>query len=307
MIRFTVATEEAGTRLDVVLAARFDVSRARAQKLLKEDAVTVNDRPAIAHQLVKEGEAIVCAGDAKGPKQVKEKQLALDIVFENKEVLVINKPAGLLVHPNTETETKPSVAMAAVKHDKKIAKIGENKLRPGIVHRLDKDVSGLMVIAKTQEAFESLKHQFATHETEKHYVALCYGVLPKDDDMILLKIARSKKRGRMVARPEGQEGKEAITEYHVKERLKTNTLVDVRTHTGRTHQIRTHFFAINHPLVGDVLYRKDHMRHIRPINLGRVFLHASELAFKLPDGTPLRFTAPLPPELKTLLDSLPRL
>lgn len=311
MNRFTVTSEETGTRLDVILTARLGVSRSRIQKLIKEGAVTQNGTAAIAHKLAFEGDVIGSpAASDLVEKKPKKKLPELNIVFEDKDVLVINKPAGLLVHANNANEPKPTVAEMAVKHDKKIAKVGENELRPGIVHRLDKDVSGLMVIAKTAKAFESLKGQFMRHETEKHYIALAYGKMPKDHDVITLKIARSKNRGRMVARPDSQEGKEAITEYTVIERLKTASLIDVRTRTGRTHQIRTHLFAINHPLVGDTLYRKSRgglLRHIRQVELGRVFLHASQLGFELPDGTSLKFEAPLPNELTDYLAAQPRL
>ncbi len=302
---FIITHEEAGTRLDILLAARLGVSRRRAQALFKQGAVMRGGKPAIAHAQAKAGDEL-SVEDVREPVYAKAALPKLDIVFENDDVLVVNKPAGLLVHPNRADEEVPTVAGAAVAHDKKIAAIGDDPLRPGIVHRLDKDVSGLMVVAKTPPAFASLKRQFAAHETEKHYVALCYGALSKDHDVIRLKIARSRGRGRMVARPESQEGKEAVTEYDVAERLKTATLVDVRTHTGRTHQIRTHFFAINHPLVGDPLYKKAHMRHIRPIALNRVFLHASSLSFDLPDGTRVSFAAPLPEDLQALLASLPR-
>ncbi len=308
MICFTVASAEAKRRLDVFLSVRLGVSRSRVQKLLKEGKATHAGKPAIAHHLVAEGQEIVLTKEPAEILKKKRKILPkLDIVFENDDVMVVNKPAGLLVHANSDNEIKPTLAEMAVKHFPKMKNVGENPLRPGIVHRLDKDVSGLMVIAKTQEAFESLKAQFASHETEKHYVALAYGRILRPHDIITLKISRSKKRGRMVARPESQEGKEAITEYIVKQLFKTATLLDIRTHTGRTHQIRTHFFALNHPLVGDELYKKSRMRHIRHIPLGRVFLHAAKLGFKLPDGRPMMFEAPLPPELEMALVAMPPL
>ena len=256
MIQLTVTTKETGMRLDAWLAVRLGVSRSRVQQWIKDGLITQKGSTVIAHNRLKAGEEFVCEADLALPKKVAKKLPKLDVVFENKDVLVVNKPAGLLVHPNTPDEKHPTLAEAAVAHDPSIAGVGENELRPGIVHRLDKEVSGVIVIAKTAEAFESLKDQFTKHETEKHYVALAYGKITKDHDFIKLKIARSKKRGRMVARPDSQEGKEAITEFRVIGRYKIATLLDVRTHTGRTHQIRTHFFAINHPLVGDKLYKK---------------------------------------------------
>jgi 23S rRNA-/tRNA-specific pseudouridylate synthase len=161
-----------------------------------------------------------------------------------------------------------------------------------------------MVIAKNQPAFTHLKRQFMGRHVKKEYTALAYGALPKDHDTIALKIARSKSRRRMVARPEGQEGKEAITEYDVVARYKTATLARVRTLTGRTHQIRAHFKGIDHPLVGDTLYAKRHMRHIKPIPLARIFLHAGKLTVPLPNGTIKTFESPLPKELGALLSNL---
>lgn len=272
----------------------------------------VNGKKATPHLALKATDEVMTTADLTAkPKVPKAAQPTLDILFEDKEILVVNKPAGLLVHPNNENElrVRPTLTAAAVKHAPSIKKVGENALRPGVMHRLDKDVSGVMILAKTQEAYEDLKRQFAGREAEKHYIALAYGLVPKDHEFITLKVARSRNRGRMVARPDSQEGKEAITEYNVLERLRTCTLLDVRTHTGRTHQIRTHLFAVNHPLVGDTLYRKSDgggMRHIRAVNLGRVFLHASSLTITRLDGTRQTFTAPMPPELVSFLAALPR-
>ncbi len=309
MTSFHVSPEDAGTRLDLLLSARLGVSRAAVQTMMKNGLVTRNGAPAIAHKTVHADDEIAYDLPAAETPAAPVESPELDIIFEDDELLVVNKPAGLLVHPNTEDEARarPTLTATAVKHAPGMARVGENALRPGVMHRLDKDVSGVMVLAKTQETYDDLKRQFAEREADKHYVALAYGKMSKDHDVISLPIARSKARGRMVARPASQEGKEAITEYTVLERLKTATLLDVKTHTGRTHQIRTHFFAINHPLVGDALYRKAHMRHIRPIDLGRVFLHASSLTVARRDGTRQTFTAPLPKELEDLLASLPRL
>ncbi len=312
MNRFPLTADDAGIRLDLFLVGKFGVSRARVQAIIKAGEVTVNGKAATPHLALKATDIVVSTADLDAkPKLPKLVLPPLDVLFEDKEILVVNKPAGLLVHPNSEHElkTRPSLTAAAVKHAPSMKGVGENDLRPGVMHRLDKDVSGVMVLAKTQEAYEDLKRQFAGREAEKHYVALAYGKMPKDHDVITLKVARSRNRGRMVARPDGQEGKEAITEYTVSERLKAWTLLDVHTHTGRTHQIRTHLFAVNHPLVGDTLYRKSdggHMRHVREVSLGRVFLHASSLSVTRLDGTRQTFTAPLPDDLQEMLKNLPR-
>lgn len=229
----------------------------------------------------------------------------LDIIFENDDLIVINKPAGVVVHPAKGHEDEPSLIGEILKRNPEIKNVGDDPSRPGIVHRLDKDVSGLLVIAKNQNAFEFLKSQFQNRTITKEYTALVYGKLPKDHDVITFKIARSKASGKMVARPETQEGKEAKTEYDVLKRFKNHTLVRVILYTGRTHQIRVHFQAIDHPLVGDKLYAKKKMKNIRPIEMDRIFLHANKLGFTLPDGTGKIFEIPLPDELKILLNNLP--
>jgi 23S rRNA pseudouridine1911/1915/1917 synthase len=305
MPSFTVRAESAGTRFDALLAAELGITRVKALALIKSGHATVNGKPLKPHGLLREGQVV----EALMPEEVPPtpvKQPKLDVVFEDDDVLVVNKPAGLLVHPTNEHDDSPSLAGAAVKHFPALAQVGDNPLRPGIVHRLDKDVSGVMVIAKNNATFTRLKSHFKNREVGKEYIALVYGNVPKAHDIITLKIARSKAKGRMVSRPESQEGKEAITEYDVLDRFKTNSLLQVKIHTGRTHQIRTHMRAINHPVVGDTLYGKVHMKHIRPIPLGRLFLHSEKLTIPMANGSEQTFVSPLPAELAALLKTLPR-
>jgi len=291
-------------RIDIHLAKQLDVPRTRVQKLIKSGVVTVDGKVATPHTLVREG-AVVAHPPL--PKLTKKKIPTTDIpiVYEDDDLVVIDKPAGIIVHPMNATDRRPTVIGSLVASRPALKKIGENKLRPGVVHRLDKDVSGLMVIAKTNATFEELKRQFVGREIEKEYVSLVYGRMPKDQGLISFKIARSKTLGRMVSRPEGQEGKEALTEYDVVDRFKTSTLVNVKIHTGRTHQIRTHFKAIGHPVVGDTLYRTK-IVHIRPIEMKRLFLHSAKLSITMPDGTRKTFVSALPDELKRMLAELPK-
>lgn len=304
MKTFTVKAADADVRIDVALAARLDASRARIQKLIKEGAVTVNGKPATPHTVLSEGDKV-----AHPPLPSLSKKAAptvdVPILYEDENFVVVNKPAGIIVHPMNDTDKRPSVIGSIIKARPGMKKVGDNKLRPGVVHRLDRAVSGVMAIAKTKKAFEELKRQFAEREVEKEYVALVYGRIAKDHDVILFKIARSKTLGRMVSRPEGQEGKEAHTEYDVIERYKTATLVQVVIKTGRTHQIRTHFKAIGHPVVGDALYHTK-IVNIRPIEMDRLFLHAKRLTITMPDGTRKTFVSELPDDLKRMLDTLPR-
>lgn len=306
MPNFIVDISQTGKRIDHVLVDLISISRSQIQKLIKSGIITLNGSSCKMHTVLKTGDKIFYPNISKTSAHKKQISPLLKILYEDDDVVVINKQAGLLVHRSNETDGRPNVADIILQTHKKIKQVGENPLRPGIVHRLDKAVSGIMVIAKTQTMFENLKLQFQNHSVEKRYWALVYGKLPKDHDVISSKISRSKSQGRMVARTGEQEGKEAITEWDVKDRFKNATLVDVQIHTGRTHQIRVHFFSIGHPVVGDHLYRIASMRHVREMNFDRLFLHASALTIHLADGKPKTFTAPLPKELKQILDVLPK-
>lgn len=229
----------------------------------------------------------------------------LDIIYEDPDILVINKPAGLIVHEVNEGDVEPTLVDAIVKHVPTIKNVGDDPVRPGIVHRLDRDVSGVMVIAKTPESFETLKAAFKERTVVKEYIALVYGQLPKEFDTITLNIGRSQRSGRMVGRPTSQDGMEAITDYEVIERFRTATLAKVNIKTGRMHQIRAHMFAVGHPVVGDTLHTRV-MKKIRPIELGRVFLHAAKLTIPMLDGSSKTFEAPMPNELTDLLAKMPK-
>lgn len=299
----TVKADDHDKRIDIVLSKTLVLPRAEIQRWIKNGDVQLNHHSITPHSMVSEGDKISYNPKKKTAKKPDVIQ-PLRVLYEDEHVLVVFKPSGLLVHATNEHEMSSTLADSVKAYFPKIVSVGENPLRPGIVHRLDKEVSGVMVVAKTNEAFHDLKRQFSNREVEKEYLALAYGSLPKDHDVISLKIARSKGRKRMVARPQSQEGKEAITEYDVLKRFKTATLVRVRIHTGRTHQIRAHFKGIDHPLVGDTLYAKRRMRHIKPIAFPRVFLHAAKISFTIPDGTRKTVEAPIPEELTNLLKTL---
>ncbi|MBI2474946.1 RluA family pseudouridine synthase [Candidatus Uhrbacteria bacterium] len=305
MMIFKISENEKNERLDIFLTTKIDRSRAHIQKLIKSGSVLVDGKTCKSNKHLEIGEIIEVPELEKSlPLIKKEKTPILHIVYEDDDLMVINKPAGLLVHPSKGHTNEVSLIDSILERDQSIAEVGDEPERPGIVHRLDKDVSGLMVIAKTQSAFESLKTQFQNRFVKKEYLALVYGALTKDHDVIKFKIARSHARGRMVARPETQEGKDAITEYDVLKRFKKHTYARVTIHTGRTHQIRVHFRAIDHPLVGDRLYQKNKMKNIRQIELDRIFLHSNKLSFKLMNGTKKTFEEPLPHELENILITL---
>ena len=245
-----------------------------------------------------------------------------EIIFEDKNYLVINKPAGLAVHAGGNLKEK-TLADFLIERYPKIKEVGDDPIRPGIVHRLDKDVSGLMVIALTNKSFENLKEQFKTREINKNYLALVYGKVSKENDIINFPIKRSRDGYKMAALPLNTEelltrhtpknrdqgniagvfsSKEAITEFKIIKRLINYTYLDVKIKTGRTHQIRVHFFAYGHPLVGDTLYntKKTKFKN-QKLNLGRVFLVAYKLSFMDLNGEKKEFKIGLPKELETFL------
>lgn len=244
------------------------------------------------------------------------------IIFENKDYLVIDKPAGLAVHGGGNIKEATLVDWL-IGHCPAIARVGEDATRPGIVHRLDKDVSGLMVVAKTQKCFLSLKNQFKWREVNKEYVALAHGRLDNDFGEIDFPIKRSKDGHKMAALPRHAEqllhrrhpqdrdqgnikgvfkAKPASTHFQVLKNFVNYTLVRVKIKTGRTHQIRVHFFAYGHPLAGDDLYAtKKTKEKNKKLALGRVFLVADRLSFRDPKGEKQSFSLELPADLERAL------
>ncbi len=287
------------TRLDVALAKELAVSRAEVQRMIKDGRITINGAPAKAHAQITPGTKVDISAPTR-PTRSLTPLPQLDILFENDDVLVVNKPAGVLVHPTT-TSINPTLLDAVIAHAPEVKHVGDDPSRSGIVHRIDKEASGILIIAKTKSAFQSLKDEFKNRRVEKHYTVLVQGSLRDDHGTIDFPIARSNNRARMAARPKSQDGKEAITHYTVIERFTTSTLLDVKIETGRTHQIRAHFFALGHSVAGDPLYRQ---KGIKPVPAPRLFLHARELTITLPDGERKTFAAPLPTELEIFLATL---
>ncbi len=249
----------------------------------------------------------------------------IKIIFENSDYLVIDKPAGLAVHGGGNIKEK-TLADWLVDNYPEIASVGEDSLRPGIVHRLDKEVSGLMVVARNNDSFKHLKSQFKDRDINKEYVALAHGQMINDFGTINFPIKRAKDGYKMAAMPlntfdllsrshptsrdQGNldgifKAREAITEYSVIKKFINYTLLDVKILTGRTHQIRVHFFALGHPLAGDNLYynKKSKVQN-QKINLGRIFLFAKALSFKDRQGEMHHFEIEMPRELSDFLKNL---
>lgn len=282
-------------------------SRAHWQKEIKAGRILLDGKIVTPHLALKGGEKLSIA------KKVAAKPIAappaLSIISETTDYLVIDKPAGLLVHP-TVKHTEPTLVDALLLHNPAIKSVGENPNRPGIVHRLDREASGVLVVAKTQAMFEHLKAQWKAHIVGKEYYALVSGKLLKPTGAISFTIARSRRGGRMAARPESQSGKTARTNFEVLKIFPTATLVRVMPETGRTHQIRAHFHALGHSLVGDPLYRTklQRMRDREHKNFKdqppRLMLHATKLSFTDLSGKSHTFSAPLSPAFSDFIKIL---
>jgi 23S rRNA pseudouridine1911/1915/1917 synthase len=311
-IDILVAPEDAGKRLDQFLSVRMDnVSRARVQQLISEEKVLVNDAPAKASLKLRGGEAVKVLGEAeRAPLKAVAEDIPLDIVYEDDDLAVINKAAGMMVHAGAgasdDARNRGTLVNALLHHLGKLSGVG-GELRPGIVHRLDKETSGLIIVAKNDEAHRRLGAAFAAREVKKKYVTLVHGWVKKDSGTITQSISRDPvRRTRMTTRLDG--GREAVTHYHVVRRLDTKfgkfTLLDVKIDTGRTHQIRVHMAAMGHPVVGDTMYGAPRQARGKSavINLGRNFLHAAELEFRHPrTGETVTLRSELPEELREFL------
>lgn len=224
----------------------------------------------------------------------------MKIIFENDDIIVIDKPAGLIVHPTNKSQD--TLINKIITCYPKIKSVGDDPRRPGIVHRLDKDTSGLMIIAKKNSGFKYLKKQFQQRKIIKHYIALVIGKVKDRKGTITKAISRSKKDRKKRSALLDDKAKSAWTEYKVLKRFKDYTLLEVYPKTGRTHQIRVHLASIGHPIVGDKQYK--FKRQPVPANLSRQFLHASYLKFRLPNGKIGEFKSDLPKDLWTNLKHL---
>ena len=328
---FIVASEDAGTRLDRFLAEQLpDLSRTRVQELIAEGRVRVNGAAGKASQRVGRGDRVEAEAAARPPLRAEAEEIPLDVLYEDADVVVVNKPAGMVVHAGAGKASQHGTLVNALlgRYGKLSAGSEESGLRPGIVHRLDKETSGVIVVARNDAAHAALAEQFQSRTVQKTYVALVHGEL-KPAGRIELPIARDlKRRMRMVA--QAGRGREARTEWRVllvfggsdscgdaraKQKLAGSThrnpplhlsLAEVAIHTGRTHQIRAHFAALKHPVVGDEIYGAPARVRLGAEELpalGRNFLHAACIRFLHPrTGVPVEVRAALPAELRNYLE-----
>jgi 23S rRNA pseudouridine1911/1915/1917 synthase len=306
----TVGADDAGARLDAYLAGRLAVSRARVQRGIADRDVLVNGRDARASYRVRAGDAIEFDLPAPVTTELVPEDLPLDVRYEDDAVLVLVKPAGLVVHPAAGITRGTLANGLAFRFADRGP--GGATLRPGLVHRLDRDTSGLMVVAKTDAALEHLADQFRARTVAKHYVALVYGTPTTTDGTIDAPLGRDRRnRLKMAVYPRGQ-GRAALTLYRVRTAFDEFALLDVEIKTGRTHQIRVHCTHLGHPVVADEVYGRGRANAVKNpahraaiARLGRQFLHAARLAFDHPrTGERMEFSAALPDDLQAMLDAL---
>ncbi len=315
-IALRVPLAHAGQRLDQYLSSHLEnTSRVRVQQLIEEEKVLVDTKPAKSSLRLRGEEDITILGEVTlPPLRAIAEDIALDVVYEDHDLVVVNKPAGMMVHAGagaTEAARNRGTLVNALLHRfGQLSQVG-GELRPGIVHRLDRETSGLIVVAKNDEAHRKLAAQFSRREVKKTYIALVHGWLKHDRGTLSEKISRDQsRRTRMTTR--GIEGREAITHYKVTRRIDSPlgkfTLLEVTIETGRTHQIRVHLSSIGHSIVGDALYgapRELRGQNATITSLARNFLHAGALRFKHPiAANELSLQRPIPPELEKFLGRL---
>ncbi|HEV2862650.1 MAG TPA: RluA family pseudouridine synthase [Pyrinomonadaceae bacterium] len=308
-LAFDAGEEDAGSRLDAFLAARVEgVSRTALKRAIDDGDVLVAGKPAKPSHRLRAGERVEVELPEPPATQLDPEDIPLDIVYEDEEVVVVNKPAGMVVHP--ASGVRSGTLANAVAFRLQAQETPGSPLRPGIVHRLDRDTSGLIVVAKTARAHENLSDQFRARTVFKSYAALVHGIIKEDKGKIEQPLGRDPRNRTRMAVVRG--GRAAVSVWKARRRFERMTLLDVEIKTGRTHQIRVHLAWMNHPVVGDETYGGGRDKNLRDpklraavASLGRQFLHAARLGFHHPStGQWLGFDSPLPPELAGLLEQL---
>ncbi len=316
--KYIISDEDDGTRLDLFLVQQSGLSRAKVQKDIKGDIVLVNNEPAKkVGQVLRPGYVITFSQETHVEivKRVVPQEVidGIVIVAETPDYVVVNKPAGILMHP-TQANEPVTLASEIIKKYPEMKGVGESDVRPGIVHRIDREASGIIVMARNQKMYDHLKRQFQVRTVNKEYSVLVHGFIEKDYDLIDFSIDRGTD-GKMVSRPyvkafnlqsirNIQDGKDSLTEIWVEKRLVRYSLLKVKIHSGRTHQIRVHMYAYNHPVLGDTLYYNKKLIKNRDVTMNRLFLHAKTLGFRNLQGEEVSYTYDLPVELQSFVDSL---
>lgn len=301
MPEWIAAPEDAGARLDAFLAGKMEKTRSSVQKLIEEENVRLNGAPAAKNARLREGDRVEATEPPPEVLDVKPQNIPLDIVYEDQDLLVVNKPKGMVVHPAAGNPDGTLVNALLFHCGDSLSGIN-GVIRPGIVHRIDKDTSGLLIVAKNDRAHQSLAEQIAVHSFTRIYNAVVYGIVKEEEGTVSAPIGRHPTdRKRMAVLSSG--GREAVTHYRVLERFPGFTLVECRLETGRTHQIRVHMAHIGHPVVGDPVYGPKKCI----TELQGQCLHARVIGFIHPaTGEYLEFDSGLPPYFERFLEKLRR-
>lgn len=311
VLRFTVAESEAGQRLDAIVAARLPtLSRSHASRLIRAGYITVSGQIRKPGYLAKPGDVVQTEVPSQEPVTCQPEPIPLSILHEDRDVIVLDKSPGLVVHPGAGHK-EGTLVNALLHHSPGLEGIGNNA-RPGIVHRLDKDTSGTMVVAKSSLAYEGLGRQFKLREVRKIYLALVYGEVGKTAGVINLPIGRHPKHRKKMS-IKSRQSRPTETRWQVKDAFAEVTLLEIDLRTGRTHQVRVHCAAMGHPVVGDATYGKKRRwqkvlsrKTIVALKTARrQMLHAWQLTFMHPrTGQMMHFESPLPSDMASVLDAL---
>jgi len=299
VVELIVDAQDEGTRVDAYLREHTTFSRSRVSALIQEGMLRIgNDVEVKPSRKLSAGEVLFLSIPQVREVEIVPQNIPIDILYQDEDIVIVNKPCGMVVHPAAGNEDR-TLVNALMYHVKDLSGIG-GEMRPGIVHRLDKDTSGLILIAKNDRAHVAMSEQFKARSTEKHYRAVAFGSFSQEEGLIDAPIARHPtERKKMAVVPDG---KPSQTQWRVIERLKSATYLDVNLLTGRTHQIRVHMQSIGHPLLGDVIYAP----HVKiSVHVPRLMLHAYSLAFDHPmTGKRMEISAPMPDKFTQTIDKL---
>lgn len=294
----TIKVKNDGIRLDAFVAENTEFSRTNAQRLIKENKIKINGNSAKESYKVKIGDLVEIEDEEPKEIELKAQDIPIDILYEDNDIIVVNKPKGMVVHPANGNPDGTLVNAVMAKCKDSLSGIG-GEIRPGIVHRLDKDTSGAIIVAKNDKAHINLSEQIKNHEVEKTYIALVKGIVSENEATINMAISRSTKDRKKMA--VNKDGKNAITHFKVLERFDKYTLLEVKIETGRTHQIRVHLSYIGYPIVGDEVYSNGKNEW----GIKGQCLHAKSLKFKHPiTGKEMFIEAPMPEYFRNIIKDL---
>ena len=294
----TIKVENNGIRLDAFVAENTEFSRTNAQRLIKENKIKINGNSAKESYKVKIGDLVEIEDEEPKEIELKAQDIPIDILYEDNDIIVVNKPKGMVVHPANGNPDGTLVNAVMAKCKDSLSGIG-GEIRPGIVHRLDKDTSGAIIVAKNDKAHIDLSEQIKNHEVEKTYIALVKGIVSENEATINMPISRSTKDRKKMA--VNKDGKNAVTHFKVLERFDKYTLLEVKIETGRTHQIRVHLSYIGYPIVGDEVYSNGKNEW----GIKGQCLHAKSLKFKHPiTGKEMFIEAPMPEYFRNIIKDL---